>query len=133
MNLVMLIGNLVKDPEVRVGQNGAVGRFTIAVNDRKKQGDSWVDDPSYINIVVFGKQAENCEKYLSKGKKVAISGKIKTGSYQKPDGTKVYTTDVAANNVEFIEPKPKEFPKEAQQQGFGMPQGFAAVDEYTPF
>lgn len=102
MNIVMLIGNLTKDPEYRESGVG-VCRFTVAVNDRRKnpQTQEWEDSPSFIPVVVFGKQAQNCETYLTKGSKVAINGKIQTGSYEK-DGKKVYTTDVIANSVEFL-------------------------------
>ena len=75
----------------------AVARFTIAINRMKKDGGA-----DFPNIVVFGKQAENCEKYLRKGSKVAIEGRIQTGSYEREDGTRVYTTDVVAERVEFL-------------------------------
>lgn len=104
MNSVVLIGNLTKDVEVRysTGANQtAVGRFTLAINsgygDRKR-----VD---YINIVTFGKTAENCEKWLKKGSKCAVRGHIQTGSYEGKNG-KVYTTDVIADDVEFLNSRP---------------------------
>ena len=114
MNNWIGIGNLTKDPELRysTGQNQtAICRFTLAINDKRKnpQTQEWEDNPSFIPVVVFGKQAENCVKYLAKGKKVAVSGRIQTGSYEK-DGQKVYTTDVVANGVEFLSPA-----QEAQQ------------------
>ena len=104
MNNVMLIGNLTKDVEVRYASSGenhmAIGRFSIAINsgygDRKR-----VD---YINIVTFGKTAENCEKWLRKGSKCSVRGRIQTGSYEGKNG-KVYTTDVIADEVEFLTPK----------------------------
>ena len=107
MNSVVLIGNLARDPELRysTGMNQtAICRFTIAVNDRRRnqQTGEWEDNASFIPIVVFGKQAENCDKYLSKGRKAAVSGRIQTGSYVNKDGNKVYTTEVIANNVEFL-------------------------------
>ena len=100
MNNVNLIGNLTRDPELRysTGANQtAVCRFTIAVNDG--YGDK--QRTSFIPIVVFNKQAENCDRYLAKGRRVAITGRIQTGSYEK-DGRTVYTTDVIASNVEFL-------------------------------
>ena len=100
MNSVVLVGNLTRDPELRysTGANQtAICRFGIAVNDGYGENQR----TSYINIVVFGKQAENCDRYLAKGRKVAIEGRIQTGSYEK-DGQKVYTTDVVANRVEFL-------------------------------
>lgn len=106
MNKVFLIGNLTKDPEVRytTGEEPtAVCRFTVAVNE----GYGEKKKTSYPSVVVFGKQAENCERFLVKGSKVAINGKIQTGSYEGQNG-KVYTTDVIADNyngVEFLNSK----------------------------
>ena len=107
MNSVILIGNLTRDPELRysTGMNQtAICRFTVAVNDRRRnpQTQEWEDNPSFIPVVVFGKQAENCDRYLAKGRKVAVNGKIQTGSYTNKEGNKVYTTEVIANNVEFL-------------------------------
>lgn len=101
MNSTQLIGRLVKAPEVRYTEKQlAVARFTLAINRPPRDGQERGAD--FINIVVFGKQAENCERYLDKGRKVAIQGHIQTGSYEK-DGRKVYTTDVIADRVEFLE------------------------------
>ncbi len=100
MNSVVLVGNLTRDPELRysTGANQtAICRFGIAVND----GYGEKQETNFINIVVFGKQGENCDRYLSKGSKVAINGRIRTGSYEK-DGRKVYTTDIIASRVEFL-------------------------------
>lgn len=105
MNSVIIIGNLTRDPEVRYTQNRmAVCHMTVAVNDRVKNPNTgeYEDRPSFIPVVVWGKQAENCERFLNKGSKVAVNGRIKTGSYNKQDGTRVYTTDVIANSVEFL-------------------------------
>ena len=101
MNQVIIIGNLTRDPELKysTGQNQtAACRFTVAVNEG--YGDK--QQTSFIPVVVFGKQGENCDKYLEKGRKVAVNGRIQTGSYEKQDGTKVYTTDVIASKVEFL-------------------------------
>lgn len=103
MNKVQLIGNLTRDPETRysTGENQtAICRFSIAINTG--YGDKQKTD--YPQIVVFGKQAESCDRYLHKGNKVAISGRIQTGSYEK-DGQKIYTTEVVAEQVEFLTPK----------------------------
>lgn len=96
MNNVILIGNLTRDPEYRETANGLC-KFSIAVTD----GYGEKEQTSYPSIVVFGKQAENCAKYLAKGRKVAVQGRLQTGSYEK-DGRKVYTTDVIASRVEFM-------------------------------
>lgn len=106
MNSVNLIGRLTRDPEVRyaAGSQLAVARFSIAIN-RGKDRDGNDRGADFPNIVVFGKQAENCERFLSKGRLVAIKGKIQTGSYEK-DGRKVYTTDIVADSyggVEFLD------------------------------
>lgn len=99
MNNVILIGRLTKDPEMAyTPSQTALCKFTIAV-DRQSKEEKTAD---YIRIVVWGKQAENCNRYLFKGKQVAVNGKIQTGSYKDRDGKTVYTTDVIANNVEFL-------------------------------
>ena len=119
MNSVILIGNLTRDPELRYSTGGnqtAICRFTVAVNERRRnpQTQEWEDSPSFIPVVVFGKQAENCDRFLSKGKKVAVNGRIQTGSYVNKEGNKVYTTEVIASNIEFLSPK-----NEGGQGGFG--------------
>lgn len=102
MNTVTLIGRLTRDPEVRYTQDQmAIARFSVAIDRPVTAGKEKQTD--FPNVVVFGKQAENCERFLSKGRLVGIQGRIQTGSYTKDDGTKVYTTDVVANRVEFIE------------------------------
>ena len=110
MNNVNLIGNLTRDPELRysTGANQtAICRFTIAVNDG--YGDK--QRTSFIPIVVFGKQAENCEKFLKKGMKVGIEGHLETSSYKKGDDT-IFSMVVVAERVEFLEwltPDPENF------------------------
>ena len=100
MNNVVLIGRLTRDPEIRYTASSqmAVANFTLAVDRIGK--DKGADFP---RITVFGKQAENCEKYLAKGKLCGVQGRIQTGSYKDKDGKTVYTTDVVADRVEFIE------------------------------
>lgn len=100
MNCVQLIGRLTKDPETRYSGETAVCHFTLAVNrQRSRDGEQQAD---FIRIVTFGKQAETVERYLSKGRQVAVNGRIQTGSYKDKDGRTVYTTDVVASNVEFL-------------------------------
>ena len=103
MNCVTLVGRLTRDPELRytAGSQMPVASFTLAV-DRPFSKNSEGPTADFIRIVVFGKQAENCSTYLSKGREAAVQGRIQTGSYTKQDGTKVYTTDVIADRVEFI-------------------------------
>lgn len=102
MNSVILIGRLTKHPEISYTPNTqtAVCRFSIAVDRPKKQGEDQGAD--FIRITVWGKQAENCNNYLDKGRQVAVQGHIQTGSYKNQEGVTVYTTDVVADRVEFL-------------------------------
>jgi len=102
MNNVILIGNLAKDPELSYTPNNqtAVCKFNLAVQRPKKDGvDQGAD---FIRITVWGRQAESCGRYLSKGRQAAVMGRIATGSYKDRDGKTVYTTDVIADRVEFL-------------------------------
>lgn len=101
MNKVFLIGRLTKDLELRYTEsNIAVGTTTIAVN-RPRQKDK-EQEADFINIKVWGKQAENIQKYLNKGNLIAIEGRIQTSNYTTDTGEKRYVTEVVANNVEFL-------------------------------
>lgn len=102
MNKVILLGRLTKDPETRQAGDTTVTRFSVAVDRRYKQdGGQAADFPS---CVAFGKTAEFISKYFRQGMKIALEGRIQTGSYEK-DGVKHYTTDVIAEVVEFAESK----------------------------
>lgn len=142
MNNVVLIGRLTKDPELRYipeSQN-AVATFTLAVDrpfSKEKQAD-------FIRITVFGKQAENCERFLSKGRMAGIQGRLQTGSYKNKEGATVYTTDVVADRVEFLEWGDKTGSGSGSGYGFerqdakgqpGIPEGFQALedDDDIPF
>lgn len=107
MNKVILMGRLTRDPEVRYSQGEqatAIARYTVAVDRRfRRDGDSQTAD--FIGCVAFGRQAEFAEKYLRKGTKIALTGRIQTGSYTNRDGQKVYTTDVVVEEQEFAESK----------------------------
>lgn len=107
MNKVMLMGRLTKEVEYRTG-NTPVAKFTLAV-DRKYKSD--VQSADFPNIVAFGKIADFVNKYFHKGMKVVVIGRLQTGSYTKQDGSKVYTTDVVAEDVDFAESKAKEADK----------------------
>ncbi len=106
MNKVILMGRLTRDPDVRysAGESAtAVARYTLAVDRRfKRDGDATAD---FIGCVAFGRQAEFAEKYLRQGTKIAITGRIQTGSYTNREGQKVYTTDVIVEDQEFAESK----------------------------
>ncbi len=108
MNKVILIGNLSKDPELATTNGGvSVCRFTIAVQ-RRFQNAEGERDADFINIVVWRGQAENCHKYLKKGSKCAVEGRIQTSSYEAQDGTRRYVTEVVADNVEFVGTRQRE-------------------------
>ena len=106
MNKVILMGRLTRDPEVRYTQGDntmAIARYSLAVDRRfKRDGEP---DADFINCVAFGKAGEFAEKYLKKGTKIAVVGRIQTGSYTNKDGQKVYTTDVVVEEQEFAESK----------------------------
>lgn len=125
MNKVILMGRLTRDPEIRYSQGEqatAVARYTLAVDRRfRRDGDSQTAD--FIGCVAFGRQGEFAEKYLRKGIKIAITGRIQTGSYTNRDGQKVYTTDVIVEEQEFAESKA------ASEQNSG---GFTPVDRPSP-
>ena len=110
----------------------AVARFPIAVSRGRKNGeDQGADFPT---IVAFGKTAENLERFSGKGLRVAVTGKIQTGSYEDRDGKKVYTTEVIANNVEFIDFKEKDGQNVNMGETGGIPEGFSAMpDDDLPF
>lgn len=138
MNSVVLVGRLVRDPEIRyISENQrAVTTFTIAV-DRPFSKDGGAD---FLRIVVYGKSAENCATYLAKGSQVGVQGRIQTGSYETKTGEKRYTTDIIADRVEFLqragsgagggEPRaPRmDFPQQGPAND-GIPDGFHAFDD----
>lgn len=130
MNSVQLMGRLTKDPEVRyTSSQMAVATFTVAVDRPKKaEGEQSADFP---RITVFGRQAENCEEYLSKGNRAIIEGRIQTGSYKNKNGDTVYTTDVVANRVEFIDWASGDRPKTSD--GEEIPANFSMINEEVPF
>ena len=99
MNKVILIGRLTKDPDLKFAQGTgkAITRFTLAVNRPMKK-----DEADFINCIAFGKTGETIAQYLTKGRQLAITGNIRTGSYEAKDGTKKYTTDVIIDSFEFI-------------------------------
>lgn len=125
MNKVILMGRLTRDPEIRYSQGEqatAIARYSLAVDRRfRRDGDTQTAD--FINCVAFGRQGEFAEKYLRKGIKIAITGRIQTGSYTNKDGQKVYTTDVVVEEQEFAESKA------ASEQNNG---GFNPVDRPSP-
>lgn len=131
MNKSILMGRLTKDPEVRYTQGQeqmAIARYTLAVDRRgAKEGQQTAD---FINIVAFGKAGEFAEKYLRKGTKLVVTGRIQTGSYTNKDGQTVYTTEVVAEDQEFAESKK---PEETTAPASTYNPGFVPTDEDLPF
>lgn len=107
MNKAIITGRLTKEPEVRYSQtasgNMAIARYTLASDRKFKKDDE--QNADFINCIAFGKSGEFAEKYLHKGTKIAVVGRIQTGSYTNKDGNKVYTTDVVVEEQEFCESK----------------------------
>ena len=136
MNIVILSGRLTADPDIRMGTNDTkIARYILAVERRVKKNTERKSD--FIACVCLGKNAEFAEKYLRQGTKIAITGRIQTGSYTNREGRKVYTTDVVVEEQEFGEGKNAERPREqgatpqANMDGFmTIPDG---VDEDIPF
>ena len=102
-NKVILMGNLMRDPELRYNPNGtAVANFSVAINRKYKQGDEAKEEVSYFDVVVFGKQAENCGQYLGKGQGVIIDGRLQQRRWETDDGQKRSKVEVVANDVRFM-------------------------------
>lgn len=146
MNKVILMGRLTRDPEIRYSQGEqatAIARYSLAVDRRfRRDGDTQTAD--FINCVAFGRQGEFAEKYLRKGIKIAITGRIQTGSYTNKDGQKVYTTDVVVEEQEFAESKaaseqnsgsftPADRPSPTAAAGDGFMNIPDGIDEELPF
>lgn len=105
MNKVFLIGNLVRDPEVRATQSGiSVCNFTVAVNRRFKK-ENGEQETDFLNVIAWRQLAELCGKYLAKGRKVAVTGSIQTRTYEAKDGSKRTAWDIVADEVEFLSPQ----------------------------
>lgn len=145
MNRVILVGRLTRDPDVRYssGDNAmAIARYSLAVDRRARRNGGDNDQTAdFINIVAFGRDGEFAEKYLRKGSRILVEGRIQTGSYTNKDGQRVYTTDVVVERHEFVDSKASGsgdsfVPSQGQPQneisdGFmNIPDG---IDEELPF
>lgn len=121
MNTVSLIGRLTKDPEVKYTESQlAVCRFSVAIN-RGKDKDGNDRGADFPNCIAFGKTAENIGKFFSRGRLIGVNGRLQTGSYNKEDGGKVYTTDVIVDRFDFCDSTSSN----SSQSGFTRPQGAA--------
>ena len=129
INKVVLLGRLTKDPDLRYapGTGNAVCRFTLAVQRTFKK-----DETDFINCVAFGKTGETIAQYITKGRQIAVTGSIRTGSYDAQDGTKRYTTDVIVEMFEFVESKKKETNK-FDKQANNFPDPFTKEHEEPVF
>ena len=122
INRVVITGNLTADPELRSTPSGtSVCNLRIACNTRRKDGEEWVDKPNYFNVTVWGAQGENVARYLSKGRPVAIDGRLKWREYKDKDDNKREAIDIVADTVQFLNAKgeqgePAEYTGE--EQGF---------------
>lgn len=108
INRVVLVGNLTRDPELKSLPSGmAVCDLGIAVNHRRKnqQTGEWIEEPNYFRVSVFGSQAESCARFLTKGRAVAIDGRLRWRQWDAPDGTKREAVEVVAETVQFIGPR----------------------------
>jgi len=124
-NKVILLGNLTRDPEVRYTPSGtAICRLRLAVNSRYKSGEEWKDDTCYIDVVAFGKQAENCGQYLAKGSSVLVDGRLNYRTWETEDGQKRSVHEVVAQNVQFLTRRQSESVADA---GKDLPQEAAEV------
>ncbi len=148
MNKVILMGRLTRDPDVRYSageQSQAIARYTLAVDRRgRRNNEDGQQTADFINCVAFGRAGEFAEKYFHKGIKIAITGRIQTGSYTNKEGQKVYTTDVVVEEQEFAESKaasesnaggssaqaPTEMPSAAGDGFMNIPEG---INEELPF
>lgn len=123
MNKVIAIGRLTRDPELRYSsKQTAVCTFSLAIPRYSRDG------ADFPNVTVFGKHAENCEKYLRKGSQIAVEGSITTGSYEDKDGKKVYTCGITAHRVEFLMTS-----KGNAEKDEDVADTFEAIDEDVPF
>ena len=141
MNKVILMGRLTRDPEVRYsqGENAlAIARYTLAVDRRFNRNNSDEQTADFINCVAFGRAGEFAEKYFRKGTKVAVTGRIQTGSYTNKDGVRVYTTEVVVEEQEFAESRAESNTANNTHTENTIPDNFANIpddvdDEELPF
>ena len=134
MNSVQLIGRLTRDPQISYGaaSQTAVARFSIAI-DRGKDRDGNDRGADFPSVVCFSKTAELVDKYVHKGDRIGITGRIQTGSYER-DGQKIYTTDVVADRIEFLTSKQESSAQAAEEVQASVYTGFSRLtDEDIPF
>jgi single-strand DNA-binding protein len=127
INSVVVTGNLTRDPELRHLNSGtAVCKLRIAVNTRRKEGTEWVDKPNYFDVTVWGAQGENCATYLSKGRPVAVQGRLEWREWEAQDGGKRQSVEIIAESVQFLGSR------DGSGNGGGGGGGFAAPQSDVP-
>lgn len=134
MNLVALSGNIGSDPEVRATQSGtSILNFSLAVSERIKKGDEWTDYTNWVGIVVFGRRADSLGKILSKGMKVAVSGKLRYNAWER-DGKKRSKLEVIADDVDIMQRKDNsQNQQNGSQGGYGQqPNNYTNQGQYGP-
>ena len=135
MNKVILMGRLTRDPDVRYTQGQepmCIARYTLAVNRRVSKKSKDEQPADFISCVAFGKAGEFIEKYVHKGTKICVTGRIQTGSYTNREGQKVYTTDVAAEEQEFAESKNASVPEDQMTETQGQSECQKSADDPDP-
>ena len=134
-NKVILMGNLTKDPEIRYTPSGTpVANFRLAVNNRYKQGEEFKEEVCFIDIVVFGKQAENCGQYLGKGQGVIVDGRLQERRWETEDGVKRSKHEVVAQTVRFMGRRQGTGPEKSAMGGETVSEPEAeVVDNDVPF
>ena len=129
VNKAILIGNLGADPEIRQANSGtSVGNLRIATSERVKRGEEWVEETEWHRVTVFGRTAENCGKFLSKGRRVYVEGRIQTRKWTDKEGQDRYTTEIIARDVKFLGGQSEGGGGRSQGDG-----GATAQDDDIPF
>jgi single-strand DNA-binding protein len=125
INRVIITGNLTRDPELRSLQSGtSVCSLRIASNSRRKENGEWVDKPNYFSVTVWGAQGENCQRFLSKGRPVAIDGRLEWREWQGQDGNKRESVEIVADSVQFL--------SGGREEGGGSSYGGGANNGFAP-
>lgn len=132
INRVLLTGNLTRDPELKEFGSTKVCNMRLAVNNRVKQGEEWVDQPCYFDIAAFGSQGENCAKFLSKGRPVAIDGRLHWREWTTDGGDKRQAVSVIASSVQFLDSGKRDDEPGAGQQATAVSPAAADEDD-IPF
>jgi single-strand DNA-binding protein len=149
INVVVVTGNLTKDPELRSLPSGnSVCKLRIAVNSRRKEGSEWVDKPNYFDVTVWGAQGENCATYLSKGRPVAVQGRLEWREWEAQDGSKRQAVEIIADSVQFLGSRDgaggggngnaattpqSDIPADTSDFSSSEPAGVGAADDDIPF